>query len=170
MRSEQFLAKRLSCRLNIASGELRPTLSNVTASGDSIRVKVPVENGGKLSEEVKGIVDHVKNTVFGSGLRSRWRNEPILSLEITGVAVQFVSGPEDQATSASYASRLRDHISSSLATLSEPVPVTWFGTVQMSMSRPQLFIGISTVLTKHARDQAEAERLRGLVPCPSSLK
>lgn len=171
MRSEQFRAKRLSCRLDIALGELKPSLPNITSSGDSIRLKLPPpppEKGAELSEEVRSIADHLKSSVFDSDLRSRWRNDPI-SLDITELAIQFDSGPEDQVA-APYAGRLHDYVSHSLATISEPVPVRWRGSVNSSTVRPQLFIVISTTLTDNAKTQAEADRQTGTDPCPSSPK
>src|SRR5215472_2766285 len=171
MRSEQFLVKRLSCRLDIALRELKPALPNAVASGNSILVRIPgppvQDGGGDLSEETKRTADTVKSALFDSGLRSHWSDDPV-SIEITEVATEFVSGPQDQAASASYIARLHGYISTSLEAIRPSVSVAWSGTVRGSASRPQLFITIITALTEKARAQAEAERLAGMEPCPIS--
>jgi hypothetical protein len=125
--------------------------------------------GTELPEEGKRLADDLRRAVFDSGLRSHWTGDPV-SVNITGIAVQFVSGPDDYGASESYARQLHNYLNIKLANVRDPVTVTWLGTVRVATSRPQVSIVIYTALTDPARDQADVDRQQGMEPCPSSPK
>jgi hypothetical protein len=173
MTPEQFRDKRLSCRLGLAEGELKPMLPDSSAAGGSIALKIPdlsLTGGAELPEKAKRLADDVRRAVFDSNLRSRWTSDPAISVKITGIAVQFVSGPDDYGAIEPYARQLYNYLKTRLANVSHPVAVTWLGTVRAATSRPQVSIVILTALTDQARDQAETDRQQGNKPCPSSPK
>jgi hypothetical protein len=181
MTTDQFRSKRLRCHLDLAIGQLKnrdpetggPTLPNAVVSGESIQVRIPglsFEGDSELPREAERAADDVKHAVFDSGLRSGWALDPV-SVNITGIAAQFVSGPNDYITNARHAEKLADHLSKLLENDRVPVTVTGRRSAPgKSMVPPQVSIVLYATLTPEAQARAETDRQKGIDPCPRSQK